>query len=483
MSNEPVKRPVPTTKKHVARLQREQQQTRLILYVFFGILAAIVLLVLYGWLDARYFQLQRPVAKVGDTKILVRDFEPRVRLYRQQLLNDYSQYVQYSQFFGLNVDSQLQQITNTLNSPASIGQSVLDQMINEEIIRQEAAKRGITVSQQELDEAVQDAFGYYPNGTPTPPATPTEVVLPEIPAEAYQVVTITPTPSPTSEFTATPEAPSNGTEGPASDSAEEDAASEPSPAPTATRTPTASPTPEPEPTATAGPSPTPLPTATPFTLEGFQKALNETNQNLEKFGFRAEYYRAFFEAQLLEKKLRDAITVDVPRTETQVWARHILVSDGQLADELIERLKNGEDFAALAMEYSKDPGSAQNGGDLGWFGSGVMVPEFEAAAFALEKSGDITTRPAQSSFGYHIIQLIAKQDRPLTADEYESRKARAFAEWLVAAKEEYGVEIFDIWRQRVPNEPNFITAATDAANAQLTQQAEFLESFNTTPAP
>jgi parvulin-like peptidyl-prolyl isomerase len=475
MSNEPVKRPVPTSKKHVARLERERRQARLILYVFFGILATVVLLIVYSLLDARFFQLQRPVAKVGDTKILVRDFEPRVRLYRQQLINNYSEYMQYAQFFGLNMDSQLQQIANTLNSPLSIGQSVLDQMINEEIIRQEAAKRGITVSEEELDEAVQGAFGFYPNGTPTPSATPTQVVLPEIPAEAYQVVTMTPTPEAmeTAEPTVV-----NGTEEPAPDSTEDGVTPEPSPTPTPF--PTSTPTLQAEPTATAGPSPTPLPTATPITFEGYQKMLGDASRNLEKLGFGAEYYRAYFKAQILERKLRDAITADVPRTETQVWARHILVSDGQTADEIVQRLKNGEDFAALALEYSKDPGSAQNGGDLGWFGSGVMVPEFEAAAFALEKSGDFTTNPVQSSFGYHIIQLIAKQERPLTAEGYESRKAIAFAEWLAAAKEEYGVEIYDIWQQRIPDQPNFITAATDSAIAQLTQQAEFLENFNTT---
>ena len=69
-------------KKHVARLQREQQQGRIILYTFFGILAVVVLLLIYGWLDIKYFQANRPVAKVGDAEILLKDFKPRVRLQR-----------------------------------------------------------------------------------------------------------------------------------------------------------------------------------------------------------------------------------------------------------------------------------------------------------------------------------------------------------------------------------------------------------------
>jgi len=92
----------------------------------------------------------------------------------------------------------------------------------------------------------------------------------------------------------------------------------------------------------------------------------------------------------------------------------------------------------------------------------------------LEKSGDFTTEPVQSNFGYHIIQLIAKQERPLTADQYKAAKDKVFSDWLTTAREEYGVQTFDIWQQRVPSEPNFVTQATEAANAQLTAQAESL---------
>ena len=149
MTKETGKQPV--HKKHVARLEREKQQTRLIIYSFFGILGAVVLLLFYGWLDASYLQLNRPVAKVGDVEILLKDFEPRVRLRRQQLIDNYGQYLQYQQFFGMDFSSQLQTIETQLNVPSLVGQSVLDEMINEEIIRQETAKRGITVSEEELN--------------------------------------------------------------------------------------------------------------------------------------------------------------------------------------------------------------------------------------------------------------------------------------------------------------------------------------------
>ncbi len=289
MPNEQGKKPV-LHKKHVARLQREQQQGRIILYTFFGILAAVVLLLVYGWLDIKYFQANRPVAKVGDVEILVKDFEPRVRLQRQQLLSQYNLYSQYQQF-GMDVSAQLQQIEGSLGQPTIVGQTVLDQMINEELVRQEAAKRGITVDEAELDEAVKTAFNYFPNGTPSPTVTPTQVTQPAAPAEAFAVVTKTPPPTSTPAPTSTPES-----------------------APTATATTAPSATP----TATAGPTSTPEPTATPYTLEGFQTELDAANGRMVKLGFDDEIFRKFFEAQLLETKLREVIAADVASTQTQV---------------------------------------------------------------------------------------------------------------------------------------------------------------------
>jgi len=458
MSQESGKKPV-VHKKHVARLQRERQQSRLILYTFFGILGAVVLLLLYGWLDAQYFQLQRPIAKVGDVNILVKDFEPRVRLQRQQLLNDYTQYAQYAQVFGIDVEAQLQQIAGSLNSPEIVGEQVVEQMIREELVRQEAAKRGITVSEEELNKAIEEAFGYFPNGTPTAAPTATSFVTPEIPAEAFAVVSVTPPPS------ATPQA---ATEAGSTEEAE---------AATATTAPTNTAVP------TAGPTFTPQPTSTPYTADAFQETLNETDEGLLKFGFDEEFYRSFFKTQLLEQKLKDEITKEVKSTETQVWARHILVADAVTAEDVLNRLANGADFGELAKEFSTDTGSAVNGGDLGWFGPNMMVPEFEAAAFALEKSGDYTLEPVESQFGFHIIQLIAKQERPLSESQLSLAIDVEFQKWINEAREKYSVEVFDIWRQRVPNTPNFVTAATESAELQLTAQAEALEQFISTETP
>ena len=87
-----------------------------------------------------------------------------------------------------------------------------------------------------------------------------------------------------------------------------------------------------------------------------------------------------------------------------ISASHILVEDEHLANELLEKLKNGANFEELAKEHSKCP-SGQNGGDLGSFGKGQMVPDFENAAMALEVGGISKVVPTR--FGFHIIKRTA----------------------------------------------------------------------------
>src|SRR5262249_8689545 len=80
----------------------------------------------------------------------------------------------------------------------------------------------------------------------------------------------------------------------------------------------------------------------------------------------------------------------------------------QKIKDLLARVRNGEDFAALASAYSDDPGSADQGGDLGWVTRGEMDPDFEAAAFSLKQPNEISD-VVESQFGFHIIQLIERR--------------------------------------------------------------------------
>lgn len=92
-----------------------------------------------------------------------------------------------------------------------------------------------------------------------------------------------------------------------------------------------------------------------------------------------------------------------------IKARHILVADEATANEVKSKLAAGEKFEDLAAKYSTDPGSKDNGGDLGWFGEGAMVPEFEKAAYALKI--DEISAPVKSENGWHVIQVTDRKDK------------------------------------------------------------------------
>ncbi len=116
-----------------------------------------------------------------------------------------------------------------------------------------------------------------------------------------------------------------------------------------------------------------------------------------------------------------------PSKDISVHARHILLGtpsddpatkakNRKLALELKRRIERGEDFAELAREYSKDPGSASLGGDLGWFGKGQMVKPFEDAAFRAPVGKVVG--PVETRFGYHLIQVLEKSDKEVKIADF-----------------------------------------------------------------
>ncbi|MEM1040615.1 MAG: peptidylprolyl isomerase [Pseudomonadota bacterium] len=133
--------------------------------------------------------------------------------------------------------------------------------------------------------------------------------------------------------------------------------------------------------------------------------------------------------------------------EQEVSARHILVKTEEEAKAIIAELDGGADFVELAKTKSTGP-SGPKGGELGFFGKGRMVPEFETAAFALEK-GAYTKQPVKSQFGYHVIRVDDKRDKPLPSYEASKQQLRqvmlseAYAAAVKAAREEVGAEVLD----------------------------------------
>lgn len=143
----------------------------------------------------------------------------------------------------------------------------------------------------------------------------------------------------------------------------------------------------------------------------------------EAFQKRVAYLkdRALME-ELLQKEAKAAVTEDRLRKlydetaknlkpEEEVRARHILVKTEDEAKKVEARLAKGDDFAKVANEVSIDPGSGKQGGDLGFFGRGQMVPAFEETAYKLEPG--TVSPPVKTQFGFHVIKLEEKRTRPV----------------------------------------------------------------------
>ncbi|MEL7348093.1 MAG: peptidylprolyl isomerase [Pseudomonadota bacterium] len=154
---------------------------------------------------------------------------------------------------------------------------------------------------------------------------------------------------------------------------------------------------------------------------GEQTRTSFTVLNRTRSALAEGYLRAELDKRVTDIAVRERFEADLAATErvAEVRASHILVSEEEKAQELRAALDDGADFAELAGEHGTD-GTAQRGGDLGFFAYGDMVPEFAEAAFALEV--DEVGGPIQSAFGWHLIKVFEKRDRPLpTFEEVEGQ--------------------------------------------------------------
>ena len=138
------------------------------------------------------------------------------------------------------------------------------------------------------------------------------------------------------------------------------------------------------------------------------------------------------------------------------------MEDEATAKEILEKLNAGEDWNALASEYSMDTTNKDNGGALDWFPRGMMVQEFEDAAFALEP-GKIS-EPVKTTFGYHIIAVDGKEVRPLTDDALAVAQGEVYTEWSEGLLDKYPYTVNEeILKAVVPGTPAFVPAETEAA--------------------
>lgn len=186
------------------------------------------------------------------------------------------------------------------------------------------------------------------------------------------------------------------------------------------------------------------------------------NSMLQMYGMTADDIRKDIENSLLTEKVI-ASTIEVKddelktyfdenaanyETSAEVAAKHILVETEEDAKSVLDRLNKGEEWDALAAEMSTDTSNKDKGGDLGFFGEGVMVEAFQTAAFAQEV-GTIS-EPVQTDYGFHIINVYDKKEakaavfedvKDKVKDDYVYAKvSEQFATWMEDKKEEYKVE-------------------------------------------
>jgi parvulin-like peptidyl-prolyl isomerase len=405
------------------RAERESEVQRLVVLGVAAAAAIAAVILIVALVFDQFVTPGQAVASVNGQTITVGEFQRRVRLERFFISGQVNAAIAQYQAFGFD-DQTIQQeflsqpplstYINELNIPDQLGNRVIDTMVDDAIVRQEAAARGIAISPEDVQERVNEFFGYDPNAlliTPTPTLTPTVSPTPFV----------SPTPSPTATET---------------------------PIPTATPTSEFTPTPSLTPVSTATPTPTP---------DATQRA-DEFNTN------RGDYYAAiradtglsdadintYFEMQALRDALTESVTAELTRTTPFVNARHILVATEAEANDVLAALQSGESFAALAATVSLNTQNNTRGGDLGWAPPTDYVDEFADAV----REGEIGVYlgPIQTDDGWHIIQVRAREDREMTDDEFERAQQSELQDFIEAARDAAGgnIEIFNTWIDYVP---------------------------------
>jgi parvulin-like peptidyl-prolyl isomerase len=396
------------TRKQIARSKKARRQQRMIIIGLTVVSVVIAVVLGLGLYQEYVAKPASPVAVVNGVPIRTDTYQKMVG-YRRFLILNYiaNLQAQKAQLDPTNESSEFlaqylqQSIDEVQSQMLTLDMQVLDNLIDEELIRQEAVKNGLSVTEQEVNDAIQREVARGAGFVTAPDATATAATAVEATATA---AFFTPTPLPTATPTLTVTA----------------AVSSTTPTPTVL--------------------PTPLPTPHVMTEGEFLERYKAMLDTLRKeVGLSEADYRRTIEADLLSSKLQDLFASRVPTTEEQVHARHILVETEEEAQTVLARLEAGEDFVSLAKELSTDESTREDGGDLGWLPRGVMVPEFEEAAFALQpgETGDIV----QTSFGYHIILVEERDpDRELEPSFLERRRALALSEWLEEQRQSEAVE-------------------------------------------
>ncbi len=413
------------TRKEVLIARREREQMRVI-YLGVGLAAALIIIVLaIGAVQTFFIEPNAAIAQVDEQEVITRDYNTRVRYERFLLDEQYQQLIfqrfnasqqqteddQFSQFLINQYDQLLNQL---LQQRSILDREVVDTMIDDILISEAAAERGVSASEDEINEFINRFLARREGGLTAQAATETETARADASATA---ALWTPTPT----FT---------------------------PSPTLTTTNSITPT------ATPADTPTPQPTATLNILDDSALSTQYTawlGTLSDGPGVSEDQYRDIIRNFVLIEKMREVIGDDVALTAEQSNSRHILVETEEEAINALARLNAGEDFADLAAELSTDAGSASNGGDLGFVSRGTFVASVDEAAFTLP-IGEISD-PIESDFGWHILEVLEREERELSPADYARAQQTAYDDWLQSLRSTANIQ--DFWTpDKAPADPN-----------------------------
>ncbi len=428
------------SRRHRSRSEREAALQRWVQRGVIAVSAILAIILLVALIITQFIAPNEVVAHVYDQEITAAQFQQRFLLERSLINSQLNNLVSYYQLLGLSNEEINQQLLsepqvsawqNELTIPDQLGIRVIQTLAEEALIQHVAQQMGLTVAEAEI-EAERAAYFNYSDATATPIVTATASPLPSATATAI----VSPTPSEIPTFTPIP----------------------------ASATPTASPPPDstatsiPQPSNTPGPTNTPIPTlTTDERRENYETNVADFDDYLRGQGIRQRTIDAWYEARAWRTAFADAMREDVSETP-YVALRHILVSAGDIerAEDILTALAAGESFSALAAEHSIDTGSAERGGFYDYAPVDpqvtTYVPDFAAAALAAEVGS--FAGPVQSEFGYHIIQVVGRENRATTEQQAESIQEGRFADYLknlVALEESSGnYDLSGKWVNHLP---------------------------------
>ncbi|MGB9300121.1 MAG: peptidylprolyl isomerase [Anaerolineae bacterium] len=394
MAKRKVKQDISLTRKQVSRREKERRQRLILIGVAVAIGCLILAILGFGVYQELVGKPSAPVAKVNGVPLSTNIYQKRVRLERMMLDANIEMMRTQRSLYDPEVDTFILSIIDQQISQLSVQRDLLntesfvDGLIEEELIRQAAQEAGVSLSSQEIDRQIEQEFGYSGEEPTAVPSPSTDTIT--------STAEITPTEVPT----------------PSTDTI----------------------------TSTAEITPTEVPT--PMTRARFEELYGDFLTNLKNgTGLTEAEYRDVVEVTLLRGKMEEYVGQQVPTSEPQIRVRHILLDTEEEAQAVLQRLEDGEDFAALATEVSTDTLSAELGGDLGWIPKGKMNAAFDEVAFNLPvgEISDVVETPS----GFHIILVEERDDdRELDHDILEQRRSDAFQVWLVDLEAEAEIERF-----------------------------------------